>query len=159
MQRREFLTATSQIAALAVIADQVVAAENQPSPASGPLRVHPRNPRYFSDASGQAILLTGSHMWNNLVDMGPDDPPQAFDFAAYLDFLDRYGHNFIRLWTWDSVTWDTRANRGLGKAFVHRAAPLPWARVGSEKALDGQPKFDLNQFNPAYFERFRQPLN
>lgn len=29
--------------------------------AKGPLRVHPTNPRYFTDGSGNAICLTGSH--------------------------------------------------------------------------------------------------
>ena len=92
--------------------------------AKGQLRVHPTNPRYFTDDSGDVIYLTGSHMWNNLVDMGKDDPPQPFDFPGYLDFLQRYGHNFIRLWTWDSVVWNTLANGSvLGKNFVHNAVP------------------------------------
>ena len=93
--------------------------EEPPQPATGPLRVSPKNPRYFCDASGREVLLVGSHTWNNLVDMGRSDPPEAFDFDAYLDFLDRYGHNFIRLWTWDSTTWDTRANGKWGKDFIH----------------------------------------
>ncbi len=119
------------------------------------LRVHPTNPRYFTDGSGKAIYLTGAHTWNNLVDMGPDDPPRPFDFDAYLDFLEQHGHNFIRLWTWDSTAWDTRANRELGKGVVCRVAPLPWARTGPGKALDGKPKFDLTKFDPDYFERLR----
>jgi hypothetical protein len=124
--------------------------------ATGPLKVHPANPRYFADASGKAILLTGSHTWPSLVDMGKSDPPEPFDFKAYLDLLEKNGHNFIRLWAWDSVTWDTRANRSLGKDFVHFCAPLPWERSGPGHALDGKPKFDLTKFNPAYFERLRQ---
>ena len=43
--------------------------------AAGPLRVHPDNPRYFTDGSGRAVYLTGAHTWNNLVDTGPSDPP------------------------------------------------------------------------------------
>lgn len=38
--------------------------------ASGPLRIHPTNPRYFTDGSGKAVLLTGSHTWANLQDIG-----------------------------------------------------------------------------------------
>lgn len=166
MKRRRFLTKTSELVSLAAVSpflpwSSAVSGETpaEPGPASGPLRVHPRNPRYFSDASGRAILLTGSHMWNNLVDMGRGNPPEAFDFPAYLEFLNRYGHNFIRLWTWDSVTWDTLANGKLGKDFVHHVAPLPWARVGAEKAIDGQPKFDLKQFDPAYFDRLRHRVS
>ena len=44
----------------------------QPKPAStratGPLRVHPTNPRYFTADGQQAVLLTGSHTWSNLQD-------------------------------------------------------------------------------------------
>ena len=51
--------------------------------ASGPLRVHPTNPRYFTDGtrntdgSLKAVYLTGSHTWNSLVDMDKADPPAA----------------------------------------------------------------------------------
>ena len=161
VDRRDFFKATGQLASLAAMSN-VVFAQNGPKQvlsATGPLTVHPQNPRYFSDGEGRAILLVGSHMWNNLVDMGRSDPPEAFDFAAYLDFLNRYGHNFIRLWTWDSVTWDTRANRNLGKDFVHVVAPHPWQRVGPEKALDGKLKFDLNQFDSEYFKRLRSRVD
>jgi hypothetical protein len=34
----------------------------------GPLRVHPANPRYFTDGSGRAIVPTGSHTWGNFQD-------------------------------------------------------------------------------------------
>lgn len=134
-----------------LVAESVVIA----APATGPLRVSTVNPRYFTDGSQKAIYLTGAHTWNNLVDMGLEDPPRAFDFDAYLDTLERHHHNFIRLWAWDSFTWDTRANGELGKDFVHIVAPLPWARTGPGKAIDGKPKFDLKSLDPAYFERLR----
>jgi hypothetical protein len=131
------------------------------APATGPLRVHPENPCYFTDGtrsedgSLRAVYLTGAHTWNNLVDMGRSDPPEAFDFDDYLDFLERHHHNFIRLWTWDSTVWDTRANGSDGKDFVHHVAPRPWLRTGPENAPDGKPKFDLTRFDPQYFERLR----
>lgn len=127
----------------------------------GPLRLHPTNPRYFTDGtkladgSLKAIYLTGSHTWNNLVDMGRDDPPRPFDFDAYLDFLTRHEHNFIRLWAWDSTQWDTRANGEHGKDYAHNAAPLPWARTGPGVALDGKARFDLTKFGPKYFSRLQ----
>ncbi len=133
----------------------------QAAPAAGPLRVHPENSRYFTDgtldANGapRAVYLTGAHTWNNLVDIGQNDPPEPFDFGVYLNFLQRHHHNFIRLWTWDSTLWDTRASP-RGKDFVHNVAPMPWRRTGPGLALDGKPKFDLSQFNPAYFKRLRQ---
>jgi len=131
------LRATALLVAVALAA--VTTAQAAPRPATGPLRVHPENPRYFADGSGRAVLLTGSHTWPSLVDMGPSDPPPAFDFDAYLDFCQEHGHNFIRLWTWEHTTWNTRGNR---EDRLHHAAPHPYARTGPGKALDGKPKFN-----------------
>lgn len=127
------------------------------SPMKGPLRRHPANPRYFTDDSGRAILLTGSHTWNNLVDMGPTDPPPRFDHDTYLKWLSAYPHNFFRLWTWELVSWDTRGNREV-KPRMHQAAPQPWKRTGPGNALDGKPKFNLKEFDEAYFARLRQRM-
>jgi hypothetical protein len=141
----------------------IAAVASAAAPAAGPLRVHPDNPRYFTDGTRnpdgtlRAVYLTGSHTWNNLVDMPRDAQSPPLDYAAYLDFLQRHGHNFIRLWAWDSTTWDTRANgRHAERPGVHRVTPHPWRRTGPGEALDGLPKFDLTQFDPAYFQRLRQ---
>jgi Family of unknown function (DUF6298)/Protein of unknown function (DUF4038) len=132
----------------------VAVAHGQPDGPRGPLRVSKANPRYFTDGSGKAIYLTGSHTWNNLQDMGPTDPPAAFDFEGYLDFLERHHHNFIRLWRWELVSWNTAANHEE-KSQIHFCAPHPWARTGPGKALDGKPRFDLRTFDEAYFQRLR----
>lgn len=122
-------------------------------PATGPLRVSSANPRYFADPSGKIVYLTGSHVWNSLQDMGETDPPPPFDWQAYLDFLQRYHHNFVRLWRWELVSWDTSSVRRKAKLTT---APHPWKRTGPGQALDGKPKFDLMQFDEAYFTRLRQ---
>lgn len=123
---------------------------------SGPLRVHPENPRYFTDNSGRAILLAGSHTWPNLVDMGPTDPPASFDFDAYLAWLKNYGHNFTRGWTWEPTRWDTTGMKAIQwRNGNHYVAPHPWQRTGPGLALDGKPKFDLEKPNPAYLERIK----
>jgi hypothetical protein len=129
-------------------------------PTNGPLRVCPDNPRHFADADGKAILLVGSHVWYNLVDMGPQDPPRPFDYDAYLDWMGKYGHNFMRMWTWEMVKWDTKANGAHARKDVTTfyVEPHPWQRSGNGKAVDGKPKFDLTKFNPVYFERLRQRI-
>jgi Family of unknown function (DUF6298)/FG-GAP-like repeat len=116
----------------------------------GPLRVHPSNPRYFTDNSGRAIYLTGSHTWANLQDIGLTNPPPAFDFQAYLGFLERHHHNFIRLWRWEFSRWTER-----NKKQPFYCAPQPWQRTGPGEALDGQPRFDLQKFDKGYFQRLR----
>ena len=123
----------------------------------GPLRVSEINPRYFTDKTGRAIYLTGSHTWNNLVDMGPDQPPEEFDFSAYIDWMRGYPHNFMRLWTWELLTWNTGANREE-EPKIHHVFPLPWLRTGPGLALDGNPKFDLATPNPEYFRRLKNHI-
>ena len=125
------------------------------------MRVSGKNPRYFTDVSGEAILLTGSHTWNNLVDMGPSDPPSPFDFDAYLVWMKNYGHNFMRLWAWESMTWNTATSNPAKwgrEPEILRVSPHPWARTGPGAALDGKPKFDLTIFDMEYFDRLRSRL-
>lgn len=123
-------------------------------PASGPLRPHPSNPRYFADSAGKAVYLTGSHTWNSLQDM-EGTPPAPFDFDAYLGFLERHHLNFIRLWRWEQAAWDLTASFPFDtdSRKVLAVAPHPWARSGAGAALDGKPRFDLERFDPAFFER------
>lgn len=116
--------------------------------AAGPLRVHPTNPRYFTDGT-RAVLLTGSHTWANFQDVGASDPPPIFDYNGYLDFLVAHNHNFFRLWTWEQV-------KGMGSEGDNFwIAPAIYVRTGPGTAWDGKPKFDLNQFNQEYFDRMR----
>ncbi|MEM3546366.1 MAG: putative collagen-binding domain-containing protein [Candidatus Bathyarchaeia archaeon] len=116
----------------------------------GSLHVNLKNPRYFTDDDERAIYLTGSHTWNNLQDMGITDPPSPFDFSAYLDFLQRYNHNFIRLWRWEMPKY--RYN--LARPFSF-SQPHPWKRTGPGLARDGKPKFNLHVFDESYFQRLR----
>ena len=115
-----------------------------------PLRVHPTNPRYFTDDGRRVVYLTGSHTWSNLQDMGMDDPPAPFDFDAYLALLKRYNHNCIRLWRWEPPRWR------YGGQKVSFCQPHPYSRSGAGTARDGKPKFDLTRFDEAYFTRLRQ---
>jgi hypothetical protein len=121
------------------------------TPARGPLQVHPRNPRYFTDGSGKAIFLTGSHTWNTLQDYtyAALPSPPTLDFDAYLAFLKRHNHNFFRLWAWESPF-----NPGAQQGTIYYD-PMPYPSPGPGTALDGKPKFDLTLFNQAYFDRMR----
>jgi regulation of enolase protein 1 (concanavalin A-like superfamily) len=112
---------------------------------NGPLRVSSANPRYFEDRNGKAILVTGSHTWGSMQDVGPSDPPVPWNYAAYLDFLQRYNHNFFRLWIWEQARYSE-----MGPEWF---SPTIYERTGPGNALDGKPKFDLNRFNPVFFDR------
>jgi hypothetical protein len=119
--------------------------------ATGPLSVCPSNRRYFTDGSGKAIYLTGSHTWANFAsDQGNGDPPAGIDYDGYLDFLVAHNHNFFRGWVWDLAYSEQGRNGG-----PFRYSPFPWQRTGPDNATDGKPKFDLNKFDQAYFDRLR----
>jgi hypothetical protein len=126
--------------------------------AAGPLRVLESNPRWLTDGSGRAIYLTGSHIWQSLQDSGllmergAQNPPPVFDFDAYLDFLEKRGHNFIRLWRWEPSRFTDDIDP---PSVVKYCRPHPWPRTGPGMARDGAPKFDLERFDPEYFDRLR----
>jgi hypothetical protein len=130
---------------------RLVAEPPQRSGSSGPLRVHPTNPRYFTNDTNQAVLLTGSHTWGNLQDYTYAEAPSppSLDFPAYLAFLEAHNHNFFRLWTWES------AFNPKAKQSTISYDPMPYQRTGSALALDGKPQFDLARWNLAYFDRLR----
>jgi len=119
-------------------------------PAAGPLRVDGQNPRYFTTGNGKVVYLTGSHTWGNFKDRAHVDPPPAFDYPAFLDFLTAHHHNFMRLWTWEQPhSFDDDPQNLL------YFAQFPWRRTGPDNASDGKPKFNLDQLDPAYFDRLR----
>ena len=124
------------------------------SVATGPLRVLATNPRYFADGSGKVVYLVGSHTWSNFQDKGTTDPPPAFDYDGYLNFLVSHNMNFFRLYEW------TLSNGGVAtEQFEPRSGPYwPWQRVGPGTANDGKPKTDFTKYDQRYFDRMRQRI-
>jgi Concanavalin A-like lectin/glucanases superfamily/Chitobiase/beta-hexosaminidase C-terminal domain/Family of unknown function (DUF6298)/Putative collagen-binding domain of a collagenase len=117
-----------------------------PAKAAGPLSVGSGSSRFFIDSNGKAVYLTGAHVNNNLVDRSDK---AILDFTRYLDFLQEYRHNFVRLWAWEQAAWTNESSAKI------TFDPLPYRRTGSGRALDGRRKFDLSRFNQAYFDRLR----
>ncbi|MGH9338282.1 MAG: DUF6298 domain-containing protein, partial [Acidobacteriota bacterium] len=115
---------------------------------NGLLKVDPINPRYFTNASGKAIYLSGSHTWMNIQDRGETDPPPAFNYTAHLNWLTGLDHNFTRLWIWEQAY-------GLPRGQDWWFQPNFYKRTGPGNALDGKLKFDLNQFEQSTFDRLK----
>ena len=110
--------------------------------AMGPLRVSSQNGRYFERPDGGIVYLSGSHTWANFQDSGWGTStirPEAFDYAAYLDFLQQHNHNFFRLWTWEQTRWSNEASQDDYWFYPQ----TPYMRTQSGTALDGAGKFDL----------------
>ena len=116
---------------------------------NGVLRVHPTNPRYFTDDSGKAIYLTGSHTWTNFQDFRSSTNPN-FNWTEYLNFLESHNHNFIRLWV---VEYEYDIDNDVW------AWPNMYQRTGPGSAYDGRPKYDLTKLNQDYFDRLESRIS
>jgi hypothetical protein len=126
-------------------------------PAStGILRVHPNNPRYFTDDSGKAIYLGGHQVFVDLQDNTFDigltyNNQEKLDFSRHMEFMNARNLNYIRNWT----AFSTGAGSNGGTV----ASPIPFKRVsGHGNANDGGLKFDLNQLDEAFFDRIRSRI-
>ena len=128
------------------------------APIAAPLRALTTNPNYFTDGSGKAVYLTGSHTWNDFQDWGTDGSPQPFNFAAYVKMLVAHDHNFTLLWQTELPTFRNLPTQATNSPDF-TVTPQPWLRVGPGLASDGRPKFDLTRFNQAYFGRLRDRVH
>jgi hypothetical protein len=103
---------------------------------------NPVNPRYFAHGeSTEAVYLTGSHTWNIVVTDDTVDPAYA-DMEKYLDWVQSFGHNYIRLWTNRSYNTHT---------------PVPWTLVDGDAVMGAEMN---GRWNENYFthlaDRVRQ---
>jgi uncharacterized protein DUF6298 len=121
---------------------------------TGLLRVHPSNPRYFTDDSGKAIYLGGHQIFVDLQDnpfgnYTTYNQQNQLDWPWYIQFARARKLNYLRNWTLMST--------GCGVPLQCAVAyPMPYKRVsGFGSANDGGWKFDLNQFDEEFFNRLR----
>lgn len=105
------------------------------------IEVYSANPRYFADARGEPLLLTGDYAWGTFTDAG-------YDYKAMFDEIASHKQNLARVWLW----WGTESfPEPHNKTHL-----IPYLRPGAALANDGNPRYDLTQFNPAFFERLRE---
>jgi len=112
-----------------------------PSTRAEPIRTHPENPRYFLFQGKPTILITSGEHYGAVLN-------REFDFEPYLDELQRRGLNLTR--TFSGTYLEVHGSFKIQNNTL--APPLdqyqsPWAKK------DG--KHDLDQFDPAYFERLK----
>ena len=116
-----------------------------------PIALHPGNPHYLLFQGEPTILVTSGEHYGAVLNLD-------FDFEPYLDELDRSGLNLTRTFagTYREVpgSFQIRNNTLAPRPNRYLA---PW-RVA--EASEGLPeRFDLDQFEPAYFERLNRFIN
>lgn len=112
----------------------------QPVQGQSALALHPQWPNYFQHPDGKPLLLIGDYTWGTFSDVD-------FDYKAQFDALKANGLNFARVWLWWGAEQLLPPDDNLHVE--------PFLRPGPGKANDGRPKYDLSQFNPAFFNRLR----
>lgn len=134
---------------LAVVVLSVLKAAGAPM---APLRLHPQNPRYFEFQGRPTVLITATEHYGALLN-------QDFKYVVYLNELQKRGFNLTRVF---SGTY-----RELPGSFGIKENPLapapgrflcPWARSAVPGAADAGNKFDLQQWDVAYFARLKDFL-
>jgi hypothetical protein len=127
----------------------VILAQHAVTALADPLRLHPRNPRYFEFQGKPTVLITATEHYGAVLNLD-------FDYIKYLNELQRHGFNLTRAFS--------GAYREIPGSFNIKENTLvpkpgrfacPWARSSTPGASDGGNKFDLTQWDPAYFTRLK----
>ncbi len=130
-------------AALALSASVPAGAGDEPSP----LALHPENPRYFLFRGRPTVLVASGEHYGSVVN--PD-----FDYVRYLATLEAAGLNTTRLFLGDYV--EASGAFGIVDDTIAPAPGrvlAPWARSTTPGYALGGARFDLDRWDPAFFER------
>jgi hypothetical protein len=115
------------------------------------LRIHPNNPKLFEFRSAPLVLLTATEHYGSVMN-------RPFNFEKYLADTAEKKITFTRLF----ILFRELQSAINPYSTCKPESPdyiAPFKRVGPGKALDGQPKFDLDQWNPEFFDRLHRFLN
>ncbi len=116
--------------------------------------IHPRNHRCFQYQGEAFKILASAEHYGAVINAD-------FDYDVYLKEMQRTGQNETRVFTFYREKESSIAGPGNMNTLAptSQASVMPWERVsGHGKAADGLDKFDLNRWNAAYFDRFRDFL-
>ena len=111
------------------------------------LRVCPDNPRYFLWQGRPTVLVASGEHYGAVMN-------EDFDFRKYLAAVEAAGLNHTRLFLGDYVE-----RAGAFGIIDDTIAPapgrllVPWARSRTPGYVGGGNKFDLDQWDPKFFER------
>lgn len=113
-----------------------------------PIRIHPDNPKLFEFRAKPLVLLTATEHYGAVFN-------RPFDFARYLaDTADKkitLSRLFILFRELQSPSNPYSTCKPESPDYI-----APYKRIGPQRALDGEPQYDLDQWNPEFFERLHR---
>lgn len=117
--------------------------------AGEPIQLHPENPHYFLYQGMPTVLVTSGEHYGAVLNLD-------FDYDVYLKTLAKDGLNLTRVFTGTYVE-----KQGAFGIENNTLAPAdgrflpPWVRSSEPGYAGGGNKFDLDRWNPDYFERLK----
>ncbi|MBV9033260.1 MAG: hypothetical protein JO182_02105 [Acidobacteriaceae bacterium] len=121
---------------------------------AAPIALHPKNPHYFLFGGKAVALITSGEHYGAVLNAD-------FDYRRYLAALGAEKLNYTRLFGGTYVEVPSQSFGILRNTLA--PAPeryvAPWARSQSPGYAGGGNKFNLEQWNPQFFERLRDFLS
>ncbi len=116
-----------------------------------PICKHPNNPHYFLFRGQPTILVTSAEHYGAVINLD-------FDYIPYLDVLASYGLNYTRIYAGAYLEPEHYfiQDNTLGPRVGRHC--LPWGRSDLPGYPYGGNLFDLDQWNPEYFDRLKDFL-
>jgi hypothetical protein len=114
------------------------------------VQLHPDNPKYFLFRGKPLVLITATEHYGSVIN-------RPFDFTRYLDDLVDQRMTLTRTFL---LYRELQTPRNPWSPCKPESPDYlaPYPRTGPGKAVDGEPIYDLDQWNPEYFHRLRRFL-
>ncbi len=113
--------------------------------------LHPENPRYFLFRGRPLTLIAATEHYGSVLN-------RAFDFERYLaEAADKHQTVSRTFLLYREIASPSNPASPCKPAAADYVSP--WPRTGPQHALDGLPRFDLDRWNPEYFERLHRFLS
>jgi hypothetical protein len=110
-----------------------------------PIRIHPHNPKLFEFRGQPRVLLAATEHYGAVMN-------RPFRYAYYLADLAEKGLTLTRLFLLFRELQSPRNPYSTCKPDSSDYV-TPWPRTGPGRATDGELKYDLDAWNPEFFER------
>lgn len=164
MKRREFIGRSGYLGMASLLAPVRSSAARQPVAGlkgeeashaaesfSTPISIHPENPKYFLFRGKPLVLVAASEHYGSVVN-------RPFHFARYLkeaaNDKQTVTRTFLLYRELQSARNPCSPLKPESPVFI-----APWPRTGPGTAMDGEPIYDLDRWNPEYFERLHKFLS
>ncbi len=129
----------------------ILEATGESAAAAPPISIHPENPKYFLFRGQPRALITASEHYGSVVN-------RAFDFERYLADAADKKQTLTRTFL---LFREQQSSRNPSSPIKPESPDYlaPYPRVGPGKAMDGEPVYDLDQWNGEYFGRLHDFLS